>query len=81
MFKLSTDPRFVEKVRDIVGLDIDRESKAIVLCIDATSQVQAIDRTQPLLPIRPRRPSATRTSTSATARRVCSPHSTSRPAR
>ena len=55
-FKLSTDPRFVEKVRDVVGLYMDRDSKAIVLCVDEKSQVQALDRTQPLLPMRPGSP-------------------------
>lgn len=55
-FKLSTDPRFVEKVRDVVGLYMDRDSKAIVLCVDEKSQVQALDRTQPVLPMRPGSP-------------------------
>jgi transposase len=52
-FKLSTDPLFVEKVRDIVGLYLSPPERAIVLCVDEKSQVQAIDRTQPLLPMRP----------------------------
>ena len=52
-FKLSTDPLFVEKVRDIVGLYLSPPERAIVLCIDEKSQVQALDRTQPLLPMRP----------------------------
>ena len=55
-FKLSTDPRFVEKVRDVVGLYMDRENKAIVLCVDEKSQIQALDRTQPVLPMRPGSP-------------------------
>ena len=55
-FKLSTDPRFIDKVRDIVGLYMDRENKAIVPCVDEKSQVQAPDRTQPLLPMRPGSP-------------------------
>lgn len=55
-FKLSTDPWFVEKVRDVVGLYMDRESKALVLRIDEKSQVQALDRTQSLLPMRPGSP-------------------------
>ena len=50
-FKLSTDPFFVEKVRDIVGLYLNPPDKAIVLCVDEKSQIQALDRTQPLLPI------------------------------
>jgi transposase len=52
-FKLSTDPQFVEKVRDIVGLYLDPPEKALVICIDEKSQIQALDRTQPLLPMRP----------------------------
>src|SRR6266849_4730911 len=52
-FKLSTDPLFVEKVRDIVGLYLAPPERAVVLCVDEKSQVQALDRTQPLLPMRP----------------------------
>jgi transposase len=52
-FKLSTDPYFVEKVRDIVGLYMSPPEKAIVLSVDEKSQVQALDRTQPLLPMTP----------------------------
>ena len=52
-FKLSTDPLFVEKVRDIVGLYLDPPDRAVVLCLDEKSQIQALDRTQPLLPMRP----------------------------
>ena len=52
-FKLSSDPYFVEKVRDIVGLYLNPPDKALVLCIDEKSQVQALDRTQPLLPLAP----------------------------
>ena len=52
-FKLSTDPLFVEKVRDIVGLYLDPPLKAMVLCVDEKSQIQALDRTQPLLPLAP----------------------------
>jgi len=50
-FKLSSDPLFVEKVRDIVGLYLDPPVKAMVLCVDEKSQIQALDRTQPLLPL------------------------------
>jgi len=50
-FKLSTDPFFVEKLRDIVGLYLNPPDKAMVLCVDEKSQVQALDRTQPLLPM------------------------------
>jgi len=52
-FKLSTDPLFVDKVRDIVGLYLNPPDKALVLCVDEKSQIQALDRTQPLLPMRP----------------------------
>ena len=52
-FKLSTDPLFIEKVRDIVGLYLDPPLKAMVLCVDEKSQIQALDRTQPLLPMAP----------------------------
>jgi putative transposase len=50
-FKLSTDPFFVEKVRDIVGLYLNPPDKAVVLCVDEKSQIQALDRTQPMLPM------------------------------
>lgn len=52
-FKLSTDPLFIEKVRDIVGLYLNPPSKAMVLCVDEKSQIQALDRTQPALPLAP----------------------------
>lgn len=50
-FKLSNDPFFVEKVRDIVGLYLNSPEKAVVLCVDEKTQIQALDRTQPLLPM------------------------------
>ena len=52
-FKLSSDPMFIDKVRDIVGLYLDPPERALVLCIDEKSQIQALDRTQPMLPMRP----------------------------
>jgi transposase len=52
-FKLSSDPQFVEKLRDIVGLYLDPPDKALVLSVDEKSQIQALDRTQPILPLRP----------------------------
>jgi transposase len=55
-FKLSTDPLFIEKVRDIVGLYLAPPTKALVLCVDEKSQIQALNRTQPLLPMRPGQP-------------------------
>ena len=48
-FKLSKDPQFVEKVRDVVGLYINPPQRAMVLCVDEKSQVQALNRTQPIL--------------------------------
>ncbi len=54
-FKLSRDPQFVEKVVDIVGLYLDPPERAIVLCVDEKSQIQALDRTQKGLPINPGR--------------------------
>jgi putative transposase len=50
-FKLSTDPFFVEKVRDIVGLYLNPPDHALVLCVDEKSQIQALNRTQPVLPM------------------------------
>jgi transposase len=52
-FKLSKDPLFIDKVRDIVGLYLNPPDKAMVLGVDEKSQIQALDRTQPLLPLRP----------------------------
>lgn len=52
-FKLSKDPLFIDKVRDIVGLYLNPPDKALVLCVDEKSQIQALDRTQPVLPMRP----------------------------
>src|SRR5437867_12713576 len=54
-FKLSTDPKFAEKLRDVVGLYVDPPAHAVVLSIDEKSQIQALDRTQPGLPIKPGR--------------------------
>ena len=55
-FKLSTDPNFVSKVRDVVGLYVAPPERAVVLCVDEKSQIQALDRSQPLLPMRPGQP-------------------------
>ena len=52
-FKLSTDPLFVDKVRDIVGLYMAPPDRALVLCVDEKSQIQALDRSQPMLPMQP----------------------------
>ena len=55
-FKLSRDPLFIEKVRDIVGLYLHPPDKALVLCVDEKTQIQALDRSQPLLPMRTGQP-------------------------
>jgi transposase len=55
-FKLSTDPDFVAKVRDVVGLYVTPPAHAVVLCVDEKSQIQALDRSQPMLPLRPGQP-------------------------
>jgi len=55
-WKLSTDPQFIDKVRDIVGLYRDPPSGALVLCVDEKSQIQALDRTAPCLPVLPTTP-------------------------
>ncbi|MGH7775896.1 MAG: IS630 family transposase [Acidimicrobiales bacterium] len=52
-FKLSNDPQFIEKVRDIVGLYLNPPEAALVLCVDEKAQIQALDRTQPVLPLAP----------------------------
>ena len=54
-FKLSKDPLFIDKVRDIVGLYMNPPERALVLCVDEKSQIQALDRTAPLLPMGPGR--------------------------
>jgi len=55
-FKLSKDPHFVDKLRDVVGLYLNPPDKAVVFCIDEKSGIQALDRTRPVLPLRPRIP-------------------------
>jgi transposase len=55
-FKLSTDPQFIDKVRDIVGLYLNPPDAAVVLCVDEKTQVQALDRTAPILPMLPGTP-------------------------
>ena len=52
-FKLSEDPMFIDKVRDVVGLYLNPPDKAVVLCVDEKTGIQALDRTQPILPMRP----------------------------
>ncbi len=55
-FKLSKDPLFIDKVRDVVGLYLDPPERAIVLCVDEKSQIQALDRSAPILPLMPGTP-------------------------
>ena len=55
-FKLSTDPLFVEKIKDICGLYLNPPERAVVLCVDEKSQIQALDRSQPILPLLPGTP-------------------------
>jgi transposase len=55
-FQLSTDPLFVEKVRDVVGLYVSPPQNALVLCVDEKSQIQALERSQPVLPLSPGQP-------------------------
>ncbi len=55
-FKLSKDPHFVAKLRDVIGLSLNPPEKAVVFCVDEKSGIQALDRTRPVLPLRPRIP-------------------------
>jgi transposase len=55
-FKLSSDPQFIDKVRDVAGLYLDPPEKALVLCVDEKSQIQALDRSAPVLPMMPGMP-------------------------
>ena len=80
-FKLSNDPLFVEKVRDIVGLYMAPPERALVLCVDEKSQIQALDRTQPLLPMRPGQIERRTHDYTRHAEPRCSPRSTSPPVR
>ncbi len=52
-FKLSEDPQFIDKVRDVVGVYLNPPEKAVVMCVDEKTSIQALDRTQPTLPMRP----------------------------
>ena len=65
-WKLSKDPLFVEKVRDVVGLYLDPPERALVLCVDEKTQIQALNRTQPVFPMLPGTP-ARPTSAATTA--------------
>lgn len=68
IFKLSTDPLFIEKARDVVGLYLEPPARAIVLRLDEKSQAQAPDRSQPILPMRPGQTSDAPMNTSALER-------------
>ena len=72
-WKLSSDPLFVEKVRDVVGLYLNPPERAVVLCVDEKTQIQALNRTQPVLPMLPGTPREPATTTSATAPPACMP--------
>ena len=80
-FKISNDPQFIDKVRDVVGLYLDPPEKALVLCVDEKSQIQALDRTAPVLPMMPGLPNGAPTTTCGMASRPCSPLWTWPPAR
>jgi transposase len=71
-FKLSTDPLFIDKVRDVVGLYLDPPEKAMVLCVDEKSQIQALDRSSPCCRWFPGFPNAAVTTTSVPAPPLCS---------
>jgi len=75
-FKNSEDPQFVDKVRDVVGLHMSPPDHAVVLYVDEKSQVQALNRSQPLLPLQPGSPER-RTTTTVTARQASLPPSMS----
>jgi len=72
-FKLSTDPQFIEKVRDVVGLYLHPPEAALVLCVDEKSSIQALDRPAPILPLLPGVPGARPTTMSVTAPPICMP--------
>src|SRR5438876_12395647 len=76
-FKLSSDPLFVDKVRDIVGLYLSPPNRALVLSLDEKSQIQALDREQPVLPMMPGVPERRTPTTCGTGRPRCSPLSMS----
>ena len=70
-FKRSGDAKFLEKLTDVVGLYLNPPEKALVLCVDEKSPIQALDRTQPGLPLKKGRCGTMRMTTSAMARRHC----------
>jgi hypothetical protein len=80
-WKLSKDPQVVAKVRDVVGLYLNPPERAVVLCVDEKSQIQALDRSAPILPMLPVSRSARPTTTSGRAHRACTRRWISPPAR
>jgi hypothetical protein len=78
-WKLSADPRFIDKVRDIVGLYLDPPAHAIVVFVDEKSQIQALERTQPMRWVGPTGLSSTPRTICGTTPRPCSPRWRSRP--
>lgn len=80
-FKFSTDPELEAKVRDVVGLYLNPPANAIVLCVDEKSQIQALNRTQPILPLRPGLPEKATHDYQRNGTPRCSPPWRSPPAR
>src|SRR5512132_2482552 len=80
-FKLSSDPQCIDKVRDVVGLYLDPPERALVLCVDEQSQVQALDRSQPVLPMLPGMAERRTHDYTRNGSPACSPPWTSRPGR
>ncbi len=76
-FKLSNDPRLEEKLVDVVGLYVNPPEKAVVLCMDEKSQIEALDRTQPSLPIKPGRAGTMTHDYKRNGTTTCSPRSMS----
>lgn len=77
-WKLSKDPQFVAKVRDVVGLYLDPPERAVMLCLDEKSQIRALDRTGPTPPMMPASPSALSTTANARVPPASTQHWTSR---
>ena len=80
-YKVSPDPLFVDKVRDVAGLYLNPPEAAVVLCVDEKTQIQALDRTAPILPLMPATPKGRPTTAAATAPPTCSQPSRSPRAR
>ena len=80
-WKLSKDPLFIDKVRDVVGLSLAPPERAVVLCVDEKSQIQALDRTAPILPLLPGTPERATHDYKRPGPPACTPRSTSQAAR